>query len=354
MQQCEDLAARGSAALPAGVETAREMAQRGQTQLDAALAAVSAGSCPDLDVSAAGASTAFMTAARAHFAAAEAAVDTDVVLAESEFDAALIDCSDGLVAGLVACAPTPASTDQQKCVNAMNKAYAKLAKTQGKEIEKCIKDGPKGKLPGTIEECTTADVKLKVSKAMQKTIDTEIKKCPEAPTFAKSDAATVNQAAVDRELELAHQIFGADIDAAVTAESKCQQKTYKQARKCVDTQLKEFIKCKKSGLKGKEAPGGADLPFDDTGDLELCLGHDPKGKILKACDTKVTDTIVKSCVLGPISGSLPGCGTDDSVAAKDCVQAAATCRVCLGLNAADGMAINCDAIDDGTVNGTCS
>lgn len=353
MTQCEDLAARGSAALPGDVDTARDMAKRGQTQLDAALAAVGAGTCPDLDASLAAAATGFMTSARAHLAAAEVAVDTNVVLAESEFDAARLDCSAGLAAELVACAPAAPSKDQEKCVNDMNKAYSKLAKTQGKEIQKCVKDGPKGKLTTSIEDCTTADAKLKVAKTEQKTIDTEIKKCTVAPEFGKTDAATVNQAAVDRELELAHQIFGPNLDATFISESKCQQSTYKQVRKCIDTQLKEFLKCKKSGLKGKEGPAGADLPFDDTSDLELCLGHDPKGKVLKACDTKLADTVVKACTGVVTSLAIPGCGTNDLFEVKDCVKAAATCRVCLGLNAADGMAVNCDLVDDGTVNASC-
>ena len=55
---------------------------------------------------------------------------------------------------------------EQQCINELNKNLAKVAKTQGKDICSCIKDGSKEKLSGqTIEQCTTADNKGKVGKA---------------------------------------------------------------------------------------------------------------------------------------------------------------------------------------------
>ncbi len=66
-----------------------------------------------------------------------------------------------------------ANSDHQQCINALNKDLAKVAKIQGKEICKCIKDFAKGKsLPNpTLEACTTADNRQKVAKATAKTIN---------------------------------------------------------------------------------------------------------------------------------------------------------------------------------------
>jgi hypothetical protein len=106
--QGREVASRASAALPADVTHAREMAQRGQTQLDAALAALAAGTGSDVDAGSAAQASALMTSGRAHFAAAEAALDGDVVLAASEFDVARADAA-AAYDFLHLCPPAPQS-----------------------------------------------------------------------------------------------------------------------------------------------------------------------------------------------------------------------------------------------------
>ena len=61
------------------------------------------------------------------------------------------------------------STDQQKCLNAVNKDGAAVAKTQGKENVGCVRGAGKGTLTGTAQACLTADAKGKVGKAKGKT-----------------------------------------------------------------------------------------------------------------------------------------------------------------------------------------
>ena len=84
------------------------------------------------------------------------------------------------------------------------------------------------------------------------------------------------------------------------------------------------------------------------------MGFDPKGKIARTCDPiigKIRKAIDKKCV--GIAGAFPGCGTDDSAELAMCLDAAVECRVCLALNQADGLRIDCDGFDDGLVNGSC-
>ena len=261
---------------------------------------------------------------------------------------------------------TPQNKDQQKCINELNKNFAKVAKAQGKAICKCIKDGSKGQLTGTIETCLTADVGGKVAKAQNKTVSKESQKCTTPPDFGATDATTVNQVSVQKELDLIHAIFGSDLDTGVIIDfdadkdgSKCQTAAAKASKKCQDAKLKAFNSCKKDGLKGK-LPGV--LSFDQVTDLEdECLGAgpngipDPKSKITKACETKLDDTIGKKC-----AGNLdvfPGCndpnapGTPQALA--DCLDRLVECKVCLAINQADNLARNCDLFDDGTTNGSC-
>ena len=181
-----------------------------------------------------------------------------MILSKNPFDHAYLAARRGsgwplaVFLGLVLCAAPALGQDEQGCINELNKGFGKVAKTQGKDIGKCIKDGSKGKLVAqSIEECITADNKGKVAKAKQKTISKASPLCSVPPDFGPSDPNTVNQAAVEKELDLIHAIFGSDLDlddvifdASVEKDgAKCQIDVAKAAQKCQDTKLKEFNKC---------------------------------------------------------------------------------------------------------------
>ena len=242
--------------------------------------------------------------------------------------------------------------DQQKCILGLNKNMAKVAKTQGKDICACIKDGSKGKLVGTIEDCTTADTKGKVANATAKTISKASSDCTPPPDFGPSDPNAVNQAAITKELDLIHDLFGTDLDLAIVDSSdkdgaKCQQGTAKQLKKCQDAKLKAFNACKKAGLK--------DATIHDALTLAACMGQDPDGKIEKDCVTKLVDKVGKSCSGLDYASLFPGeCSGEATLTDfESCIELRVECRVCLGLNAADNLARDCDEFDDGLFNGTC-
>lgn len=251
--------------------------------------------------------------------------------------------------------PFQQTKDQQKCINALNKGLEKVAKTQGKDIAACIKNGSKDKLPEgqTIEQCLVADHKGKVDKARQKLAGAASSNCATPPDFGPTDANTISGAAIQKELDLIHDVFGSDLDAASTilpssdkAGSKCQAGVTKTIGKCRSAHLKAFNKCKKDGLKS------ADNWFDEPSDLKLCMGSDPKGKIAKTCNTKLTDTITKKCPSPAVDtdAAFPECAGRDLV---ECLNESVRCRVCLALNEADAIDRDCDEFDDNASNGSC-
>jgi hypothetical protein len=265
------------------------------------------------------------------------------------------DC-DGEVDDVDPCGePDPQTSAQQTCINELNKGLAKVAKTQGKDIGKCIKDGSKGKLGAqSIEECLTADNKGKVDKAKQKTLSKAGPKCTAAPSVGANDPNTVNRVAVEKELALIHEIFGSDLDAVILdaredAEAdgaKCQVALAKAAQKCQDAKLKEFSKCKKAGLK--------DGSIRRASDLQLCMGLDPKQKIKKACETKLGGAVSKKCPGSvDLAAAVPGCNTGDPGQLAACVDRLVECQVCLALNEADRLARDCDLFDDTLDNDSC-
>jgi hypothetical protein len=128
--------------------------------------------------------------------------------------------------------------------------------------------------------------------------------------------------------------------------SRCQTDIVKQVTKCWDTKLKEFNRCKKQGLR-------ATLPFDRAGDLEGCMGIDRKGKILKACVTKLADRISGRCTGVDTAAAFPGCSTGDLGELGECLDRQVECQVCLTLNEADRLDRDCDLFDDALDNDSC-
>jgi hypothetical protein len=187
-------------------------------------------------------------------------------------------------------------------------------------------------------------------------------KCIELPTIAATDAATGNAAAVTRGIDLIHDLFGNDLDmtiqtlAADRAISLCQQTALKEAQKCQNARLKQFNKCKKLGLKGKLGPGGSLLPFGRVSDVGLCFPDDPKGKVGKACETKLAAKLQNKC--GgldqlQLDEAVPGCTGSDIASLPACVARHVACRACNGLNEADALTIGCDAVDNAAFDGSC-
>jgi hypothetical protein len=246
------------------------------------------------------------------------------------------------------------SKKQQHCINTLNKDFQKVASKQGKEVLTCIKNGSKGRLdPQTIEECLTADNKGKVGQAMDKTRADGSKKCTEPPDFGPTDPNTVNSAAVQKELDLFHAIFGLDLDSVIVDAkdpnrpftSKCQQKVASKVKKCQDTKLKVFNECKKTVLRDAV----------EAADLEACIFLDSKEEVARACIDKVRAQVRSHCVRKEVDLTLafPGIGLSDPNGLVDELDRTVECLSCLALNEADALDQDCDAVDDGAVNGTC-
>jgi cysteine-rich repeat protein len=251
--------------------------------------------------------------------------------------------------------PQPQDRDQQRCINALNKDLAKIAKAQGKEIRYCIKNFAKGRLIGTLEYCVDADPRRRVAKAAAKAESDQTRKCTASlPSFGPTAAAIVIDAAVHKEIDVIHDIFGSDLDAVITKQvdtpliSKCQEVVVKSVERCQAATLKEFNKCKKAGLR------------DDTvlapGDLELCMDDDPGGKIASACDPtfgEILLTLHKRCGAVDLYNAFPGCSAYSPSDLAVCLDAIVSCRVCHALNEADALDQDCDLFDNGLADASC-
>lgn len=240
--------------------------------------------------------------------------------------------------------------DQQGCINTVNKDIAKVAATQGKENSGCVKTGTKGAVAAN---CPTADAKGKVAKTTSKTTADETKKCTVAPNFAYTSGANANGAAKGSELDYLADIFGGtDLSGVISTDKLiggCQSTVIKDAEKITATKWKEFIGCKKDALKnGAAAAAGIELCVTPGG-----IAADAKGKIGKTV-SKLGADITKKCTGVTVATAFPGACSGSSLAnLNTCIDQRAECRVCLAINDADGLNVNCDLFDNGAADGSC-
>ncbi len=250
------------------------------------------------------------------------------------------------------------STAQQSCLTALHKDLARVDKTQGREILRCIKKKAGGKLSGTVENCIIQDAKGKLAKAASRTVSDFNRRCvAQLPTIGATDPQVVNDVGRQEETNVAHRMFGVDLDVGIVTSangatrsvSSCQLALSKQAAKCSLTRISGFSRCLKNGLKSAAVVS--------AGTLSSCLDQDPAGRIAKACGPvagKLGRIIGSRCNLAPaeLSAALPGCaGATAGVA--ECVDGILACSVCTGLNTADALGRDCDLYDDGTANSSC-
>ncbi len=287
---------------------------------------------------------------------------------------------------LIGASPAIAQIDKnaQKCLNEYNKRLQKLSAAQGKVHCGCIKDFSKGKItdPGACFPNDPFDAKDKVTKAETLFFDKVALRCsfdpndPGFPDFGVGDPNDAADAAIQKEFDLFEDIFGADLgdpnlspitfsgsgaSSSDKNEFNCQRLVALGAKKCQDTKLKEFNKCKRLGLKSGAITDADSLRDEcfraDPNDPSVAGQPDPKGTISKKCVGQgkgIDRQVQKKCIDKGIGNVFPGeCGAEDPNDLAVCVDRLVECRVCLMVNAVDGLDRDCDLFDDGTVNGSC-
>lgn len=235
----------------------------------------------------------------------------------------------------------------------MDKATAKIAKLQGKDVRTCLDSSANGLLDAAqTDACLLADAKGKIAKAGEKAADVEASKCSPTPSFGFTSASTATRAARTEPLGIAHELFGPSPGDAVVpvatdkTAAKCQARLVKDSLKILDQELKQFSRCKSEGLKAGT--------ITDAASLAACLdtiAGDPTGKIDRA-KAKLADAVGQKCVGVDLDAALPGAcaGAVDHAA---CLATRIDCRACLLLSDAGALSADCDLFDDGAANLSC-
>lgn len=228
----------------------------------------------------------------------------------------------------------------------LNKGFAKVARAQGRENARCVKAAGRGRV-ASAEACLTADARGKVAKAQSRNEKGQTKRCTDVtPPFGATDAATGNPVAVSMELDLIHQLFGSDLDAAIhanlnRADANCQAAVAKLASRCRAAKLKQFNECKKLGLQGENLVGDPTPPFADPNHLETCMRAIQLVAIgiYTDCFSKPYRKISKKCATTEIAAAFPGecSGVTDPLDLPFCLDNLIGCNLRRALSQVDGL-----------------
>jgi hypothetical protein len=245
----------------------------------------------------------------------------------------------------------------QKCVNALNKGGAALAKLQGATSLACLKNAARG-VAGA-QACLSADGAGKLAASMAKLGAKETKSCVGEVAFGRTSAATVYGAAGTEGVALMADLFGADLEAAAIAAAtdpvgaKCQEEVTRRANAAVDGLWKLTLRQKKAVLLGAKVAMAIDA--ESLGDMLLAhLASDPKGGVSKLF-TALDAGAAKRCGGVDLVAAFPGCAPADLPSLGACAERAARCRFCRELEAFDALTLDCDTFDDADgANASCS
>lgn len=268
------------------------------------------------------------------------------------------ECEDGNTESGDGCSATceveqQIDKDGQSCVNLTNKNSVKLVATVGKLATSCATAASKGD-EADPDACLASDGKGNVAKAAAKVAADDAKHCTGGAAFGYTSAATAVAAADAGMRALVHDVYGPTLTGVIgTGDTgKCQVAVLSSLQKIFKVKATLFLNCKKNGLKSKTQP------FLSNADLQTCfdpLIDDPAGKIAKAV-TSLQETVAKKCAAVPLATAFPGScsGAANAPDLAACIDRRVECRTCRIFNGVDGLARDCDLVDDGTANASCS
>ena len=249
--------------------------------------------------------------------------------------------------------PAPAQMQtrpQQLCINTLNRAAARIASAVVGDFAECVKRAGRDELPAgqSAAQCLTADARGRVAKAKARAAALAAKKCVVEPDFGPTAASLRG---VFAKLFSVKAVFGSNLDAALIharankAGAACQATVARSMAQMARLELREFNRCKASGLRKGSITSAADLA--------ACAGAEPKGRVARAIH-RAQRRARRRCAHTSVATACPGeCSSAALGALFDCVRARVACDVCLAINATDGAGKVCHRFQDGVATAYC-
>lgn len=272
------------------------------------------------------------------------------------------------VLGLLALAPhVPAahaqlSSEQRACLNGVNTDAARVAKAQGAENRGCVDAAGKGTLGGPLRDCQLADPRGRVATAAARTLRDESRLCGTPPPFGYTSGGRANDVARRAELVVTNDVFGATPETALavcasdSVGCRCQRQVYRRVERVSELGARAFVRCKRDASTTAATAGDIGRCVDDPLAPGSVAAARATGGAVAAEVARLGADIAALCdATGATAGAFPGaCSGRAGDALRDCLADRSACRTCQIANDADGLSVDCDALDDGVANGSCS
>jgi len=261
----------------------------------------------------------------------------------------LVVCA--LVAAPAASEAQEQTREQKRCITQLLEGTLNVAKEQGETNLRCLSRA--SRLRDFYLSACLADYSKAVDVASLRTAANALELCAPAPPDFGLPAAfelALTDAAVVHEKGLLNDLLGGDADAAIIRRSdnkagaKCQGRVAERTETLMAARMNAFAACVRKKLR----------KATDGGDLAACIGSELRGGTRKAAK-KLRADVGQRCQGIDLAEAFPGrCADASGDAFADCLVARTACRACRLMGTASAIDVDCDQVDDGTDNGSCS
>ena len=261
----------------------------------------------------------------------------------------------GTLAATTACpvVAEPFTKGQAKCIDKLHGGANGVAKAANGVVKTCASAFAKGKSTSFID-CVTTELGPKIAKPIAKTVAAETKFCagPNLPPFGSEGAGEWNDAGDAAARRAFSDVFEPDkgtvddvlVTKAANADgAKCQGTAIAQVARAVDGVLKASQRAQKA-IYAPKTGAPPESAVDAATALDAALAADPK---LAKLEQQVGGEVAKRCQDTAAIATLFGfdCGDSATPAALgQCVYDSGACEVCLELEQATGLDLDCEAL----------
>jgi glucose/arabinose dehydrogenase len=244
---------------------------------------------------------------------------------------------------------TAAVSPDRACIERAQGATARLARQAAGELRRCALDLARGHGDVGLGACLEADSRGRVAARRKKLEAAAGRSCAETPTLGFPGTAPAAEASHAGAEGLVADLLGPGlpvVDAAADpATHRCQQQVLRAAFACQRARSAGFLACVRAGLR--------DGAITSISTLAACLAADPKGRVERICGQKTVRTVERSCDAAGLMHAVPGCAAATEAELVSCLESVTRCRDCRLHDAAAGLGVNCDLVDDGAGNRSC-
>lgn len=272
----------------------------------------------------------------------------------------------GMAVGLAFAAPAAAQVqtpEQRRCFSVMAGNVTRVDTTQARENQKCVGDYAFGKLTTmTVDDCLTADRKGKMARLEARISGKQLDLCSGAdePDFGFVEAPDLVAGVLAPQADFLAAVLGPIPELVIVDrtgggnrdEAVCQNSLLKAADHVIASTLRGFGACGKKGLRSK-----AD-PFTSSADLESCIEDARVEAKTDRAVTMLSRKLANRCTARGVDYTTVIAGDCQSEPTEaewvECITEDALCEACLALNAGYGLGLDCDEVDNGVVDGSCT